>query len=339
MGRAATGRSAKEGWLKMVGRSSVSDAGRAALRALGIALGSVMVSACATLQAGEAAKAEPSAAATVESTGKPGATPAPAAPKPAAGAAAPAAATPPTPPGAPRPFAEIVKDAKVVQGLFPVWQKDDKAWIEIPADMLDKPFFLSINMSRGIGERMLIAGLMGSRDWYATGGEYVAEFRKAGGNIQLIARNTTFVARAGSPEERAVRKSFSDSLLSSAPVASAPHPERKSVLVEVNALLTVGYSARVMADRTQLSKHVQLRRAQLVYRVGKEQPGAHGIRHHSALFAAAHSGSATAADRTRRAAGAVLSAACGDRGSAQLLPRFPVFVHEASRAANGRASG
>src|SRR4030095_9191756 len=131
------GRSAKEGGVKMVGSSSVSDPGRAALRALRSALGSVTVSPCATLQASEATKPEPSAAATVESTGKPGATPAPAAPKPAAGTAGPAAARPPTPPGAPRPFAEIVKDAKVVQGLFPVWQKDDKAWIEIPADMLD----------------------------------------------------------------------------------------------------------------------------------------------------------------------------------------------------------
>ncbi len=218
----------------MIESSNVSDAGRVALRTFVVSL-AVMVSACATPQAREPAKPEPSAAAaTAAAADKPSATSASESAKPAAGAAAAAAATPP---GAPRPFAEVVKDAKVIQGLFPIWQKDDKAWIEIPADMLDKPFFLSINMSRGIGERMLFAGLMGSRDWYATGGEYVAEFRKAGGNIQLIARNTTFVARAGSPEERAVRKSFSDSLLSSAPVASAPHPERKSVLVDANALL------------------------------------------------------------------------------------------------------
>ncbi|HQR71508.1 MAG TPA: zinc-dependent metalloprotease, partial [Burkholderiaceae bacterium] len=131
---------------------------------------------------------------------------------------------------------EIVKDAKQIDGLFPIWQKDDKTWIEIPAAMIDKPFFLSVNMSRGIGEKMLFGGLMGSAE-YATGGEYVGQFRKAGGNIQLLARNTTFVARPGSPEERAVRNAFSDSLLSSAPIVSAPHPERKSVLIEANALL------------------------------------------------------------------------------------------------------
>ena len=101
--------------------------------------------------------------------------------------------------------------------------------------MLDKPFFLSINMTRGIGERGLFAGLMGS--WYATGGEYVGQFRKAAGNVHLLAKNTTFIARAGSPEERSVKNSFSDSLLASAPIASAPHPERKSILIDANALL------------------------------------------------------------------------------------------------------
>jgi hypothetical protein len=52
----------------------------------------------------------------------------------------------------------VIKDAKRTDGLFPLWQKEDKTWIEIPAGLLDKPFFLSINMSRGIGERMLFAG-------------------------------------------------------------------------------------------------------------------------------------------------------------------------------------
>ena len=73
--------------------------------------------------------------------------------------------------------------------------------------------------------------------WYTTGGEYVGQFRKAAGNVHLLAKNTTFIARPGSPEERSVKNSFSDSLLGSAPIASAPHPERKSILIDANALL------------------------------------------------------------------------------------------------------
>ena len=138
-------------------------------------------------------------------------------------------------PGAPRPFAEVIKDAKPINGLFTVWQKDDKTWIEIPAEQLDQPFFLSIGLTRGLGERWLIGGLQGGS--HTTGGEYIGQFRKAAGNVQLLARNTRFVARSGSPEERAVRNAYTDSLLASAPIVSAPHPERKSVLIEATALL------------------------------------------------------------------------------------------------------
>jgi len=151
-------------------------------------------------------------------------------------AATPAAPTPVvTVPGAPKPFAEIIKDAQRLDGLFPVWQKDEKTWLEIPAERLDQPFFLSISLTRGLGERWLIGGLQGGS--FATGGEYIGQFRKAGNMIQLLAANTRFTARAGSPEERAVKNAYSDSLLASAPIVSAPHPERKSVLIEATALL------------------------------------------------------------------------------------------------------
>jgi hypothetical protein len=136
---------------------------------------------------------------------------------------APTAAPPAT--GTPKPFAEIVKDAKLADGLFPIWTKDDKTWIEIPAAMLDQPFFLSISLSRGIGERRLIGGLMGIAG-YLAGGEFVGEFRKASGNVQLIARNTRFIAQPGSPEERAVKSGFSDSLCIGA--GRQPPHDRKS---------------------------------------------------------------------------------------------------------------
>ena len=73
----------------MIESSNVSDAGWTALRAFVVSLGAVMVSACATLQAREPAKPEPSAAAaTAAAADKPSATPAPESAKPAAGAAA-----------------------------------------------------------------------------------------------------------------------------------------------------------------------------------------------------------------------------------------------------------
>ena len=110
-------------------------------------------------------------------------------------------------------------------------------------------------MNRGIGERGLFAGLMGSRGT-PPAANTSGQFRKAAGNVHLLAKNTTFIARPGSPEERSVKNSFSDSLLGSAPIASAPHPERKSILIDANALADDRYAARVVCDRARVSQLV-----------------------------------------------------------------------------------
>ena len=195
--------------------------------ALATAFVTLAVSGCATTGAAGPNPATPTAAAsTTAPAGAPATT--------AAAATAPRPPAAPTP-GAPRPFADVIKDATETPGLFRVWRKDDKVWLEITPEQFDKPLFMAVNLSRGLGERFLNAGQMGAL--YTVGGDYLVELRRAGANVQLIARNTTFTANPGSPEAYAVRDSFSDSLLGTAPVASAPHPERKSVLIEANTLL------------------------------------------------------------------------------------------------------
>ena len=70
------------------------------------------------------------------------------------------------------------------------------------------------------------------------GPSHVARLRKVGHQRAAHRRATrSSPPRPGSPIAAAVREGFSDSLLGSAAVASQPHPERKSVLVELNALL------------------------------------------------------------------------------------------------------
>ena len=151
---------------------------------------------------------------------RPGASPASVAQ--AVGAAA-AAAT------GPRPFAEVIKDAKEIPGLFRVWQKDEKTWLELAPDQFDKLFLFSINLSRGLGEKWFFGGMRWDYD--------VVSFRKIGNQVQLVARNQRYFAKPATPEARAVEEAFADSLLASAPVASQLHPERKSVLIEATALL------------------------------------------------------------------------------------------------------
>jgi hypothetical protein len=132
-----------------------------------------------------------------------------------------------------KPFAEVVKDAQEMPGLFRLWQKDDKVWIEIAPEQLDKPYFLKSNLNQGIGEQRFFGGMMA----YPVGVSQVVQFHKVGNLVQLLAKNVKYTASEGTPEARAVAQGFSDSLLASVTVASQPHPERKSVLIEANALL------------------------------------------------------------------------------------------------------
>ena len=159
----------------------------------------------------------------------------------AATAAAPA--TPPAAPGALRPMKDFLKDSKATLGFFTLHQKDEKIWIEIFPSQLDKPFFFSYNIPRSVGER----GLYGSQ----MGGSKLVEFKKIGNHIQLIAKNTQFFAKEGTPQAQFVAESFSDSLMSSAAVLTQPHPETKSILIEANSLLfsdIPGYQTRLEAS-------------------------------------------------------------------------------------------
>jgi hypothetical protein len=144
--------------------------------------------------------------------------------------AAPGTAPPvPSPASPTKPFAEVIKDAKAFPGYFTLYQKDEKVWIEILPDQFDRPFFFQANRNRGIGDRRALINPM------LRG--HIAALHKIGDLIQLLARNERFVARTGTAAARAVRENMSDSLIGSAAVVSRPHPERKSVLIEANALL------------------------------------------------------------------------------------------------------
>ena len=171
-------------------------------------------------------------------------------PTPAAPTSAPASATPPAGsaappavPGALRPMKDILKDAKSSPGFFTLHQKEEKIWLEILPSQMGKPFFFSYNVTRSIGERGLYGSQMGSSK--------LVEFHKVGNQVQLIAKNTQFFAKEGTPQAQFVTESFSDSLMSSTPMVSQPNPETKSILIEANSLLFTdipGYQTRLEAS-------------------------------------------------------------------------------------------
>src|SRR5439155_1554042 len=81
----------------------------------------------------------------------------------------------------------------------------EKVWIEIAPEQFDEPYFLSVNLSQGLGEKMFFGGLMGPST--------IVSLHKVGNLVQLLSRNSRYFAKAGTPEARAVAESFSDGLL------------------------------------------------------------------------------------------------------------------------------
>jgi hypothetical protein len=188
------------------------------------------------------------AAARAPATAASGAVPATRPAGPAGAASAPLVrTTPAVPPGTPAPFADVTRDATSKAGYLTVWTKDDKTWLEIPADRLNQPFFLSASLASGLGERGFWPGLMGGR-------QQVVELRHVGNTVQMVARNLQVRAPDGTPLARAVRESYSESLIGVAPLAAAAHPTRKSLLVDVQALL----GGDIPGTQTQLEANYRL---------------------------------------------------------------------------------
>jgi len=126
-----------------------------------------------------------------------------------------------------KPFADVVKDAKVVSGLFTIYRIDDKAYLELLPDQLDRTYYAALTLESGIGERGFYAAQMG--------GIAPLAFHREGKTVQLVRKNLRFTAQPGTPIARAVGRSFSDSVVATARLESQPHPERKSVLVDLSS--------------------------------------------------------------------------------------------------------
>ena len=134
-------------------------------------------------------------------------------------------------PGKDKAFAELIKDMRTFEGLFTFYRDsaDEKTYMEIKPEQMDSIFLIAVTIDRATGERGLYAA--------AQAGDGPIMFRQRGKTVQLILKNSSFTATPGTPEARMTERSFADAILGTAKILSAPHPERKSVLVDVSDLI------------------------------------------------------------------------------------------------------
>ncbi|HTL88985.1 MAG TPA: zinc-dependent metalloprotease [Leptolyngbya sp.] len=129
-----------------------------------------------------------------------------------------------------QPFDEVIKEATPIAGLFKLYQnqKTGKLFAEILPDQLEHNYLAAMTLESGVGERGIYSGL--------PIGDFLFTFRRVNNAIQFVVPNLYFRAEPGTPMERSIQRSFSDSVLETLPIRSI-HAERKSFLVELNSLL------------------------------------------------------------------------------------------------------
>ncbi len=127
-------------------------------------------------------------------------------------------------------FDEVVKDMEVIKGLFTFYRnaEENKVLMEILPEQLEKTFLFAGTVDQAVGERGLYASQMGD--------SFPFVFRRVGKNIQWVEKNTNFIAASQTPAARYTARSFTDAIIGSVKMQSKPHPDRKSVLIDVSEM-------------------------------------------------------------------------------------------------------
>ena len=116
--------------------------------------------------------------------------------------------------GKPVPYADFIKTAQVQHGLFDVWRKDGKVFLEVTPKQLDVDFIQTAVPRNGIGGYFFFNG---STDFAPA---RLIRFTRMDDKIAISWPNTYFTAPAGSPAALAVSQTFAPSVVDVTPVAS-----------------------------------------------------------------------------------------------------------------------
>jgi hypothetical protein len=161
-------------------------------------------------------------------------------PRPATAPATPApgTATAPTPATAPKdvfkPWADVLKDSKPIDGFFKTHQKrDNTLYLELRPDQFEKDFGMVLHLSRGV---MGMWEQGAPQDWEAR----VMRFRRVGDQIHLVHRNPHFTANAGSPIKAAVDDNLGHGVVAAFKIESE-NKESKAILIDATPFFVSDY--------------------------------------------------------------------------------------------------
>ncbi len=157
----------------------------------------------------------------------------PAPPTPA-GAPTAAAAAKPDDKGPFKPWADVLKDTKPIDGFIKTHQKrDNTLYLELRPDQYDKDFGMVLHLSKGV---MGMWEQGAPQDWEAR----IMRFRRVGDQIQLMHRNPHYTANAGSPIRNAVDDNIGHAVVVAFKIESE-NKESKAVLIDATPFFVSDY--------------------------------------------------------------------------------------------------
>jgi hypothetical protein len=126
-----------------------------------------------------------------------------------------------------KPWAEVVKESRAIEGLFPLHlRRDATLLMELQADQLDRDFGMAMHISRGAGVFNLHDGLP------LSDGE-IMRFRRVGDRVYLVHVNPRFTALEGSPMRLSLDENVGHSIVAGFKV-EAEDTVRRAVLVDLS---------------------------------------------------------------------------------------------------------
>ncbi|HMD02621.1 MAG TPA: DUF5117 domain-containing protein, partial [Candidatus Baltobacteraceae bacterium] len=108
----------------------------------------------------------------------------------------------------------FVKGAEAQRGLFTVWHKDGKIYLELAPSQLEHDFVQTIVPASGLGGQGLV---WGNTDHLPV---ELLRFERAGNTVALIWPNPSFVAPGAPAATLALARSFPRSIVALAPIAA-----------------------------------------------------------------------------------------------------------------------
>ncbi len=114
----------------------------------------------------------------------------------------------------PAPYAKWVAGATSQSGLFTLWRKSGKVYVEMSSSQLGKEFVQSAAPANGLGGWAIVWG----EAMFAQ--TRIITFTRSDNKIVMTWPNTFFKAPEGSSRERSVQQSFSPSIVALAPIVA-----------------------------------------------------------------------------------------------------------------------